>query len=68
MQKNDAILIMFWTPLQKKPKIIGKEHCMSEISKHSTSTETMFFDKVSLGVVRVSSVRLHTRFVDCSSD
>lgn len=48
VQKNGANLILFWTLLQKKPKIMGKEHCMSEISKHSTSTETMFFDKVSL--------------------
>uniref|UniRef100_A0A8C5HNY3 Paired amphipathic helix protein Sin3a n=1 Tax=Gouania willdenowi TaxID=441366 RepID=A0A8C5HNY3_GOUWI len=30
----------------KKPKMLGKEHGMSEMSKHSTSTETMFFEKV----------------------
>uniref|UniRef100_A0A8C5HR28 Paired amphipathic helix protein Sin3a n=1 Tax=Gouania willdenowi TaxID=441366 RepID=A0A8C5HR28_GOUWI len=29
-----------------KPKMLGKEHGMSEMSKHSTSTETMFFEKV----------------------
>uniref|UniRef100_A0A8C9ZE01 Paired amphipathic helix protein Sin3a n=1 Tax=Sander lucioperca TaxID=283035 RepID=A0A8C9ZE01_SANLU len=33
-------------PSQKKPKILGKEHGMTEVSKHSTSTETMFFEKV----------------------
>ena len=38
----------FLTLLQKKPKIMGKDHSMSEVSKHSTSTETMFFEKVSI--------------------
>uniref|UniRef100_A0A8C9ZGW5 SIN3 transcription regulator family member Ab n=1 Tax=Sander lucioperca TaxID=283035 RepID=A0A8C9ZGW5_SANLU len=33
-------------PVKKKPKILGKEHGMTEVSKHSTSTETMFFEKV----------------------
>uniref|UniRef100_A0A7N9APV8 Paired amphipathic helix protein Sin3a n=1 Tax=Mastacembelus armatus TaxID=205130 RepID=A0A7N9APV8_9TELE len=33
-------------PLQKKPKIMEKDHGMTEVSKHSTSTETMFFEKV----------------------
>uniref|UniRef100_A0A8C5HLH7 Paired amphipathic helix protein Sin3a-like n=1 Tax=Gouania willdenowi TaxID=441366 RepID=A0A8C5HLH7_GOUWI len=33
-------------PVKKKPKMLGKEHGMSEMSKHSTSTETMFFEKV----------------------
>ncbi|XP_075875302.1 paired amphipathic helix protein Sin3a-like isoform X2 [Nelusetta ayraudi] len=33
-------------PVKKKPKIMGKDHCMSEMGKHSTSTETMFFEKV----------------------
>lgn len=32
---------------QKKPKIMGKEHNMNDVSKHSTSTETLFFEKVS---------------------
>uniref|UniRef100_A0A671TY26 Paired amphipathic helix protein Sin3a n=1 Tax=Sparus aurata TaxID=8175 RepID=A0A671TY26_SPAAU len=31
---------------KKKPKIMGKDHSMSEVGKHSTSTETMFFEKV----------------------
>uniref|UniRef100_A0A8C4I3A4 Paired amphipathic helix protein Sin3a n=1 Tax=Dicentrarchus labrax TaxID=13489 RepID=A0A8C4I3A4_DICLA len=43
-----------WPPLTgiykliwlKKPKIMGKDHGMTEVSKHSTSTETMFFEKV----------------------
>ncbi|XP_023268148.1 paired amphipathic helix protein Sin3a-like isoform X2 [Seriola lalandi dorsalis] len=33
-------------PVKKKPKIMGKDHGMTEASKHSTSTETMFFEKV----------------------
>uniref|UniRef100_A0A8D3CIH1 SIN3 transcription regulator family member Ab n=1 Tax=Scophthalmus maximus TaxID=52904 RepID=A0A8D3CIH1_SCOMX len=33
-------------PVKKKPKIMGKDHSMTEVSKHSTSTETMFFEKV----------------------
>ncbi|KAL3993300.1 U3 small nucleolar RNA-associated protein 6 [Sarotherodon galilaeus] len=33
-------------PVKKKPKITGKDHGMSDVSKHSTSTETMFFEKV----------------------
>ncbi|KAM9860412.1 paired amphipathic helix protein Sin3a-like [Aulostomus maculatus] len=33
-------------PVKKKPKILGKDHGMTEVSKHSTSTETMFFEKV----------------------
>uniref|UniRef100_A0A665WEX9 Paired amphipathic helix protein Sin3a-like n=1 Tax=Echeneis naucrates TaxID=173247 RepID=A0A665WEX9_ECHNA len=33
-------------PVKKKPKIMGKDHGMTEVSKHSTSTETMFFEKV----------------------
>ncbi|XP_073320341.1 paired amphipathic helix protein Sin3a-like [Pagrus major] len=33
-------------PVKKKPKIMGKDHGMGEVSKHSTSTETMFFEKV----------------------
>ncbi|XP_070776534.1 paired amphipathic helix protein Sin3a-like [Enoplosus armatus] len=33
-------------PMKKKPKIMGKDHGMTEVSKHSTSTETMFFEKV----------------------
>ncbi|XP_024909477.1 paired amphipathic helix protein Sin3a-like isoform X2 [Cynoglossus semilaevis] len=33
-------------PLKKKPKIMGKDHSLTEVSKHSTSTETMFFEKV----------------------
>ncbi|XP_061671234.1 paired amphipathic helix protein Sin3a-like isoform X2 [Syngnathoides biaculeatus] len=32
--------------LKKKPKILGKDHGLSEVGKHSSSTETMFFDKV----------------------
>ncbi|XP_053721872.1 paired amphipathic helix protein Sin3a-like [Synchiropus splendidus] len=31
--------------LKKKHKLLGKEH-LSEVGKHSTSTETMFFEKV----------------------
>lgn len=49
MKKTKMLIKKFlFTHLQKKPKIMGKEHCMSEISKHSTSTEAMFFDKVVL--------------------
>ncbi|XP_041842175.1 paired amphipathic helix protein Sin3a-like isoform X2 [Melanotaenia boesemani] len=33
-------------PIRKKPKIMGKDHGMTEVSKLSTSTETMFFEKV----------------------
>nr|XP_040052546.1 paired amphipathic helix protein Sin3a-like [Gasterosteus aculeatus aculeatus] len=33
-------------PVKKKPKILGKDHSMMEAGKHSTSTETMFFEKV----------------------
>uniref|UniRef100_A0A7N8XBU9 SIN3 transcription regulator family member Ab n=1 Tax=Mastacembelus armatus TaxID=205130 RepID=A0A7N8XBU9_9TELE len=33
-------------PVKKKPKIMEKDHGMTEVSKHSTSTETMFFEKV----------------------
>ncbi|CAN9506629.1 unnamed protein product [Ophioblennius macclurei] len=33
-------------PVKKKPKIMGKDHSMAEVGKHSTSTETMFFEKV----------------------
>ncbi|KAJ0056818.1 hypothetical protein NL108_018215, partial [Boleophthalmus pectinirostris] len=33
-------------PIKKKPKIMGKDHGIGEIGKHSTSTETMFFEKV----------------------
>uniref|UniRef100_A0A4W6ESG4 SIN3 transcription regulator family member Ab n=1 Tax=Lates calcarifer TaxID=8187 RepID=A0A4W6ESG4_LATCA len=33
-------------PVKKKPKIMGKDHGMTEVGKHSTSTETMFFEKV----------------------
>ncbi|KAJ3593367.1 hypothetical protein NHX12_005702 [Muraenolepis orangiensis] len=32
--------------LKKKPKLMGKEHAMAEVNKHSTGTETMFFEKV----------------------
>lgn len=42
------------TLLQKKPKIMGKDHGLSEVSKHSTSTETMFFEKVSIVIFRDS--------------
>ncbi|XP_072236154.1 paired amphipathic helix protein Sin3a-like isoform X2 [Leuresthes tenuis] len=34
------------TPPIRKPKIMGKDHGMTEVSKLSTSTETMFFEKV----------------------
>ncbi|KAM7015297.1 paired amphipathic helix protein Sin3a-like isoform 5-T6 [Tautogolabrus adspersus] len=33
-------------PIKKKPKIMGKDHGLTDVSKHSTSTETMFFEKV----------------------
>ncbi|KAL3065822.1 hypothetical protein OYC64_015875 [Pagothenia borchgrevinki] len=33
-------------PVKKKPKILGKDHGLTEAGKHSTSTETMFFEKV----------------------
>uniref|UniRef100_A0A3Q3JTE5 Paired amphipathic helix protein Sin3a n=1 Tax=Monopterus albus TaxID=43700 RepID=A0A3Q3JTE5_MONAL len=33
-------------PVKKKPKLIEKDHGMTEVCKHSTSTETMFFEKV----------------------
>ncbi|XP_076011679.1 paired amphipathic helix protein Sin3a-like isoform X2 [Genypterus blacodes] len=33
-------------PIKKKPKMMGKDHAMAEVSKHSTSTETLFFEKV----------------------
>uniref|UniRef100_A0A668A5L2 Paired amphipathic helix protein Sin3a n=1 Tax=Myripristis murdjan TaxID=586833 RepID=A0A668A5L2_9TELE len=32
--------------LQKKPKMMGKDSAMAEASKHSTGTETLFFEKV----------------------
>nr|XP_061830842.1 paired amphipathic helix protein Sin3a-like [Nerophis lumbriciformis] len=32
--------------LKKKPKILGKDHGLPEVGKHSTNTETMFFEKV----------------------
>ena len=32
--------------LQKKPKMMVKEHAMVEVNKHSMGTETMFFEKV----------------------
>lgn len=50
------------TPLQKKPKLIGKDHGMTEVSKHSTSTETMFFEKVSIIVITgCVCVRVHLK-------
>ncbi|XP_015246903.1 PREDICTED: paired amphipathic helix protein Sin3a-like [Cyprinodon variegatus] len=33
-------------PFKKKALVIGKSHSMAEVSKLSTSTETMFFEKV----------------------
>ncbi|KAM4602714.1 paired amphipathic helix protein Sin3a-like isoform 2-T2 [Polymixia lowei] len=33
-------------PVKKKPKMMGKDHAMAEVSKHSTGTETLFFEKV----------------------
>uniref|UniRef100_A0A8C7R1C1 Paired amphipathic helix protein Sin3a n=1 Tax=Oncorhynchus mykiss TaxID=8022 RepID=A0A8C7R1C1_ONCMY len=33
-------------PLQKKPKMLGKDHAMAEASKHSIGTESLFFEKV----------------------
>uniref|UniRef100_A0AAQ6AF94 Paired amphipathic helix protein Sin3a n=1 Tax=Amphiprion ocellaris TaxID=80972 RepID=A0AAQ6AF94_AMPOC len=33
-------------PVKKKPKIMGKDHGLGDVGKHSTSTETMFFEKV----------------------
>uniref|UniRef100_A0A669BXU1 SIN3 transcription regulator family member A n=1 Tax=Oreochromis niloticus TaxID=8128 RepID=A0A669BXU1_ORENI len=43
LQTSRSILLL---NLPKKPKITGKDHGMSDVSKHSTSTETMFFEKV----------------------
>lgn len=54
------------TPLQKKPKIMGKDHGMSEVSKHSTSTETMFFEKVSI-VIFTTCVCVCVLVTKCSS-
>ncbi|XP_029934281.1 paired amphipathic helix protein Sin3a-like isoform X2 [Myripristis murdjan] len=34
------------TPPVKKPKMMGKDSAMAEASKHSTGTETLFFEKV----------------------
>lgn len=48
------ILSCFLSPLQKKPKIIEKDHGVTEVSKHSTSTETMFFEKVSIIIFSTS--------------
>uniref|UniRef100_A0A8C7Z5S0 Paired amphipathic helix protein Sin3a n=1 Tax=Oryzias sinensis TaxID=183150 RepID=A0A8C7Z5S0_9TELE len=33
-------------PIKKKPKMMGKDHSLTELGKISTSTETMFFEKV----------------------
>uniref|UniRef100_A0A6Q2YRE9 Paired amphipathic helix protein Sin3a n=1 Tax=Esox lucius TaxID=8010 RepID=A0A6Q2YRE9_ESOLU len=33
-------------PLQKKPKLLGRDHPMAEASKHSIGTESLFFEKV----------------------
>ena len=38
-------------PWQKKPKMMGKEHAMAEVNKHSTGTETMFFEKVGIHII-----------------
>lgn len=67
-RKKRCKLKLFWTFLQKKPKIMGKDHCMSEISKHSTSTEAMFFEKVRLGVLRVAAVHMHVCVFACGTD
>uniref|UniRef100_A0A674DR77 SIN3 transcription regulator family member Ab n=1 Tax=Salmo trutta TaxID=8032 RepID=A0A674DR77_SALTR len=33
-------------PIKKKPKMLVKDHAMSEASKHSIGTESLFFEKV----------------------
>ncbi|XP_071390370.1 paired amphipathic helix protein Sin3a-like [Centroberyx affinis] len=33
-------------PVKKKPKMLGKDHAMADVGKHSTGTETLFFEKV----------------------
>uniref|UniRef100_A0AAX7VMK4 Paired amphipathic helix protein Sin3a n=1 Tax=Astatotilapia calliptera TaxID=8154 RepID=A0AAX7VMK4_ASTCA len=43
LQTSRSIILL---NVPKKPKITGKDHGMSDVSKHSTSTETMFFEKV----------------------
>ncbi|XP_060923907.1 paired amphipathic helix protein Sin3a-like [Limanda limanda] len=49
-------------PVKKKPKIMGKDHSMSEVSKHSTSTETMFFEKVKKAL---QSTEAYDNFLRC---
>ncbi|XP_053277109.1 paired amphipathic helix protein Sin3a isoform X2 [Pleuronectes platessa] len=48
-------------PVKKKPKIMGKDHS-SEVSKHSTSTETMFFEKVKKAL---RSTEAYDNFLRC---
>uniref|UniRef100_A0A8P4GHT2 SIN3 transcription regulator family member Ab n=1 Tax=Dicentrarchus labrax TaxID=13489 RepID=A0A8P4GHT2_DICLA len=56
-------------PVKKKPKIMGKDHGMTEVSKHSTSTETMFFEKVSIVIFSPASlldclIHIHCGMID----
>uniref|UniRef100_A0A674B6G1 Paired amphipathic helix protein Sin3a n=1 Tax=Salmo trutta TaxID=8032 RepID=A0A674B6G1_SALTR len=47
-RQNILIYAQFisFPPLQKKPKMLVKDHAMSEASKHSIGTESLFFEKV----------------------
>uniref|UniRef100_A0A8C5BI67 SIN3 transcription regulator family member Ab n=1 Tax=Gadus morhua TaxID=8049 RepID=A0A8C5BI67_GADMO len=45
-QPCHVYIVCLLPALQKKPKMMGKEHAMVEVNKHSTGTETMFFEKV----------------------
>ncbi|KAG8001682.1 Paired amphipathic helix protein Sin3a, partial [Nibea albiflora] len=49
-------------PVKKKPKIMGKDHGMTEVGKHSTSTETMFFEKVKKAL---RSAEAYENFLRC---
>lgn len=42
VEKFEFVVFVF----QKKPKIMGKDHSINDVNKHSTSTETLFFEKV----------------------
>lgn len=43
---------------------MGKDHGMTEVGKHSTSTETMFFEKVSIIILSTNNVYIiQERFV-----
>uniref|UniRef100_A0A8C2WF41 Paired amphipathic helix protein Sin3a n=1 Tax=Cyclopterus lumpus TaxID=8103 RepID=A0A8C2WF41_CYCLU len=45
-RENALRCLLHFQKRRKKPKLLGKDHGMTEVGKHSTSTETMFFEKV----------------------